>query len=145
MNPLLSHREYLMNPLLSHREYGTKWTLSCNTLRTKWTLSCPTVSTKWTLTSPALCTERSLTCPARLAMATLEARTWRIGGWLSMLLIFLATNLRPAQEIVPSVMDWKGLLATNQRPAQGQHTANQRTSTGGMPALFQPKSRYFSS
>jgi hypothetical protein len=49
------------------------------------------------------------TCPALLAMATLEASTWRIGGcWrlllLLLLLIFLTANLRPAQGIMPSTL-----------------------------------------
>ena len=45
------------------------------------------------------------TCPALLAMATLEASTWRIGGcWRLLLLIFLTANLRPAQGIMPSAV-----------------------------------------
>jgi hypothetical protein len=45
------------------------------------------------------------TCPALLAMATLEASTWRIGGcWRLQLLIFLTANLRPAQGIMPSTL-----------------------------------------
>ncbi len=47
----------------------------------------------------------SPTCPALLAMATLEASTWRIGGcWRLLLLIFLTANLRPAQGIMPSTL-----------------------------------------